>query len=108
VAAPTLAQLRAVAVAWWREPGRPVLAVLRARVAALWTDPRCSVRVDIVNNAGVWSLVVTLEVRSPDGTIANTITRTWTPDADDLAARQERIYDVTDDTGTSPTERGDA
>lgn len=108
MAAPTLVQIRDVVVAWWREPGAPRLAVLRARVAALWTDPGASVRVAIVNNAGTWSIVATLETRNPDGTIANTITRTWTPSSDDLQARIERVYNVQDDTGSTPAQRGEA
>lgn len=108
MAAPTLAQVRAVVVAWWREPGRPRLDVLRARIAQLWTDARTSVRLRIVNNSGTWSVVAELETRNADGTVASTVTRTWTPDSADMQARIEQVADIMDDTGTTPRQRGEA
>lgn len=105
MSAPTLAQVRTVVVAWWREPGRPVLAVLRARIAKLWNDPNTSVRLSLVNNAGVWSVVAQLETRDANGVVVSTVNRVWTPTSDDMQARIEKVADVVDDLGTSPAER---
>ena len=73
MATPTLSDVRAVAVAWWQEPGLPVLDDLIARVAALFTDPGAIIRGRIENQAGVYTLVLELERA---GTI---VTRSWTP-----------------------------
>lgn len=106
MAAPTIAAIRATVVAWWREPGQPRLDVLRARIAALWTDGGASIRIRLVNSAGVWSVVAELETRNADGTVT-TVSRTWTPTSTDMQARIETLADVIDDLGTSPRQRAD-
>jgi len=102
---PTLAEVKAVAAAWWREPGRPRIDVLRARLAALCTDPFTSIRAAIVN-VPPWTLFVRYEQRDASGAVLNTITRSATKDdLDALVARE--FYQICDDDNRTPEERGD-
>lgn len=92
MATPTLAACRAIAVAWWREPGVPSLSVLQARLAGVFTnETRARIGCPrIVDNAGALSLVVELE---RDGSVVRSVS--WTPNAGD---RQETLLDVFDPT----------
>lgn len=85
MAAPTLQQIRDVAVAWWRASGLPRLDVLSARLAALWTDSNAIVRMRIENRSGVYTLVAELERNG------NIVTREWTPTNGE---RQETLGDI--------------
>ncbi len=85
MAPPALSEVRAVALAWWREPGAPLLPVLTARLAALWTDDGAIVRARLENRSGVYTLVLDLERQG------NTVIREWTPPDGD---RQETLGDV--------------
>lgn len=85
MATPTLSELRAIAVAWWREPGVPRLDVLDARLAATFTDAGAIVRSRVENRAGVYTLVVELE---RGGAV---VSREWTPTAGE---RQDTLGDV--------------
>jgi len=106
VAAPTLAQVAAVARQWWRAGGRVRrLDELRARIAALWTDPFCSVQVAIINVPPL-TLAVRLVIRDVDGNVLNTITRTATKDDLDNTIAED-FADVRDDAQATMRERGE-
>lgn len=85
MATPTLANLQALAIAWWQAPGLPNLDTLVAQIAQIWTDPGAIVRAQILNNSGVYSIRVELE---RNGTIVG---RTWTPTN---GQRQETLADI--------------
>jgi hypothetical protein len=106
MAAPTLAAVRAVAVAWWRGPRPRRLDDLRARIAALWTDPRATVRVSI-DNVPPLTLTITFELYDALGNVTNTVVRSATKA--DLDNTQPDDFDaVVDDSATTLLDRTQA
>jgi hypothetical protein len=73
MATPTLNQVRALAEAWFQEPGPKRLDAFTARLAALFTDPDAIVRGRIENRSGSYVAVLELE---RNGVI---ISREWAP-----------------------------
>lgn len=105
MALPSLAEIRSIAIDWWREPGRPKLDVLKARIAAIWTDPRSSLSIEIVDvPVQGLSLVAELRVYDVDGKQIQSITRSWQPANERPGADLNDVVDKSTDQLT-PRER---
>lgn len=95
MALPTLAEVRAVIVPWWRAPGRPRIAELRARLAKIVTDPRCSVTCELAGNPP--TLTITVTQYSEDGVPGASVSRAWTHTDDAGGRAGATLDDVCDD-----------
>lgn len=108
MAVPTLAEIRAIVIAWWREPGRPKLDDLKARIAAAWTDPRAALSIRIVD-IPIQGLAIVAELRIHDvnGNTVQTVTRQWQPAGERPGADLDDVIDDSIDART-PRERREA